>query len=142
MVNAPLATPIAMAPAPCAAAMSSGVSPTTQVCRGSTGRPSTAPARWMPSRVSSVRSGAQPLGRHLGQLARAGVVADHGCEGQPPDLGIGHAGGGELTDVGGDPVEIGERPAPGNRAGAAGRDQRAVDVEQDRDDAQLHNDRA
>jgi hypothetical protein len=69
---------------------------------------------------------------HPGELAPL-RLAPHGAdECQPPDLGVGHAGVGEGVDVGGDPIELLEGAPPGDRAGAPGTDQGAVDVEEDR----------
>jgi hypothetical protein len=59
-------------------------------------------------------------------------MADHARERQPAHDGIGHPRFGELADVSGDPVELVECPAPAAGAGAAGRNQKAVDVEEDR----------
>jgi hypothetical protein len=43
---------------------------------------------------------------------------------------VGHAGVGELADVGGNAVQLVECALPGDGARAAGRDERAVDVEE------------
>ena len=59
-------------------------------------------------------------------------MADDAREREPADDGIGHPALGELPDVRGNPVELVEGPAPAPRAGAAGRDQQPVDVEEDR----------
>src|SRR3954454_15383932 len=67
---------------------------------------------------------------HGGELARGRVVADRGLERAPGDRRIGHAGVGELADVGGDAVELLEGVAPAARARAAGGDERPVDVEE------------
>ena len=66
-----------------------------------------------------------------GELLALGLAVQHRFEGLPPDLRVGHAGVGELADVGRDVVELVEREAPRGGAGAAGGDQRAVDVEED-----------
>jgi hypothetical protein len=55
----------------------------------------------------------------------------HGLERLRPDVGVGHPGVGELPDVGRDPVQVLERAPPGDRAGAAGAHERAVDVEEE-----------
>ena len=65
----------------------------------------------------------------LGKLARRGLAVQHGLEGLCAHVGVGHAGVGELPDVGGDAVQLLERLLPGHRAGTTCRDERAVDVE-------------
>ena len=64
----------------------------------------------------------------LGQLQVTGV---NGLGGISWDAD--HARVGELADIGRDAVQLVESQPPGGRAGAAGVDQCAVDVEQDRD---------
>jgi len=52
---------------------------------------------------------------HLGELGPGWLAAQHGRERPEPDVGVGHAGVGELADVGGDAVEVVEGPPPGGR---------------------------
>ena len=66
----------------------------------------------------------------LAELGPAGLVAQHRRERLVTDVGVGHAGVGELADVGGDAVQLIEGQPPGRRARPAGDDQRPVDVEQ------------
>src|SRR4051812_31935596 len=77
-----------------------------------------------------VREAVQIGGHHGGYFARRRVVPDGCLERAPGDGRIGHAGVGERADVGGDPVELVEGVAPAARAGAAGGDERPVDVEE------------
>src|SRR6266571_5562734 len=69
---------------------------------------------------------------HPRQLLRRGLMADHAREREPADDRIGHPRIGELPDVSGDPIQLVERPAPAPRTSPTGRDQKAVDVEEDR----------
>src|ERR1700675_3950727 len=59
-------------------------------------------------------------------------MADHAREREPADNWIGHPRLAELSDVGGDPVQLVERPAPTLRTGTPGGDQEGVDIEEDR----------
>jgi hypothetical protein len=73
----------------------------------------------------------QPALDELRQFARRGLAVQHGLEGLRAHIRVGHAGVGELADVGGDAVQLLEGLLPRHRAGAARRDERAVDVEQE-----------
>jgi hypothetical protein len=66
----------------------------------------------------------------LGPLRRS---VHHRLERLASHVGVGHPRIGELADISRDAVQLVERQPPGGRACAAGVDQRAVDVEQDRD---------
>jgi hypothetical protein len=74
---------------------------------------------------------AEVAGDRLGPLTLGAVAADHLAEDDLGNFGIGHPGMGVLLDVRFDPVQLEEGPLPGNRPGAAGDQQGAIDVEED-----------
>ena len=82
--------------------------------------------------VDRVVEVAEVGGDRLGPLGLAAVAADHLAEDDRGDFRVGHAGVGVLLDVGVDPVQLAEGALPGDRAGPAGDEQGAVDVEEDR----------
>ena len=67
------------------------------------------------------------------ELPSAGLVSDHVLEREPADLRLRHPGVRVLPDVRRNPVQIVKRHPPRRRTGSSTRDQRPVDVEQDRD---------
>ena len=106
--------------------------------------PVISPSRWPPRPLGDARQDPVPLALrdrlgqvlqpaldHLRQLGRGRVAAEHRRERLGSHVGIRHARVGELADVGRDAVELLERLPPGGRAGPAGRDERAVDVEEE-----------
>ncbi|MDQ4033869.1 MAG: hypothetical protein M3332_17155 [Actinomycetota bacterium] len=61
---------------------------------------------------------------------RRGLTVQHGLKRRGADVRAGHPRVGELSDVGGDSMELREGALPGRRARTTGRDQRAVNVEE------------
>ena len=72
------------------------------------------------------------MGHRRGELAAIGVAAEDVAQGHTTDLGIGHPRLGHLANVERRAVQLLEGASPGDRAGASGGDQGAVDVEEDR----------
>ena len=73
----------------------------------------------------------EPALDELRQLVRRRLAPEHRLERLGADVRVGHAGVGVLADVGRDPVQLLERAPPRDGARAAGRDERAVDVEEE-----------
>src|SRR5450759_3965596 len=80
----------------------------------------------------------QPALEQTRELLALGLSMQHRLEGLASNVGVGHPGVGELTDVSRDAVQLVESQSPRRSPRTAGDEQRPVDVKQDGDTLVCH----